>query len=259
MNPHNEYPGNRAADSSSYPPAGPRPAGPGTAPGYSPYPGQATYGQYPAYPYPQQKPFSTKAIVSMVMGGVSILFWPIGPVTSIVGIILGLLGMKESKEPGGTHRGWGLALGGLLTSAFMLLVSVALFGLMAWVFTMAEKESSRIQSERYDVDARADLLLIRDRLKLYAIENNNTLAPGGPVVREGWSVSYDENSPRVSGRLQVTDLVREVELDRLLSEYSLEVSGTTGATVRNTVTGTTIVLENVLDENVYRIEERGTR
>jgi hypothetical protein len=251
--PGNEYPGNRPVDSGSGfrapPPFAPPP------PGYAPYPPPPPYGMHP---YTPAKPFSTKAIVAMVMGGVSVLFWPLGPITGLVGVVLGVMGMKESKEPGGTHRGWGLALGGLLTSAFMLLVSVALIGLMVWVFTMAEEERTRRESQRYEVDARADLLLIRDRLKLYAIENKNSLAPGGPVVCDGWTVSYDENSPRVVGRLEIKDLVRAVELDHGIYEYSLELTGERGATVRNTTTGTTIVLKDALEE-AYTIEERGTR
>jgi hypothetical protein len=258
--PGNDYPGYRPADSGSGSRApAPRPVGPGIPPGYAPYPGQAPYGQYPPHPYPPQKPFSTKAIVAMVLGGVSVLFWPLGPLTGLAGVIFGVLGMKESKEPGGTHRGWGLALGGLLTSAFMFLVSIALFGLMVWVFSMAEENRTRMRTERHETEARADLMLIRDRLKLYAIENNNSLAPGGPVVRDGWSVSYDENSPRVIGIVKVSDLVREVELDRTLSEYSLELKGERGATVRNNTTGTTMTLPDVLNESNYEIEERGTR
>jgi hypothetical protein len=256
--PGGNYPGNRPFDAAPGRPLDPVQSGPqsrpaNVPPGYA-YPQGAPqpYGQQPMqppYPYMQPKPFSTKAIIAMVMGGVSVLMWPVAVVTGPIGAILGFLGMKESKEPGATHRGWGLALAGLITSGLMFLVALAMGALFIFVFAKIEEEQQQ-RSQRGEstakTEARADMELIRERMQLYAVENGNSLEAGGPVVRDGWASSYGNDAIKVKGRLQLKDLVHESELERPIWEYSLEVTGRHSATLRNSTTGTTMTITDIV-------------
>jgi hypothetical protein len=261
--PGGNYPGNR-------PPTGPQgrtfnPAPPGYPANTPPYPAAPGYPQAAPQPYGQQqlppqyaqmKPFSTKAIIAMVLGGVSV-FCLVAPLTGVAGGILGYLGMRESKEPGGTHRGWGLALAGLILSGVMFLAGVAYYGMVVFAFVTLEEQQQRHMTYVDESEARTDLTLIAERLQLYAIENGNSIQAGGPVVRDGWSSSYGNDASRVKDRLQLTDLVREMELERPLSEYSLEVTSRSTATVRNDTTGTTLIVTNAA-KNEWRIDQRST-
>ncbi|MCB9936290.1 MAG: DUF4190 domain-containing protein [Planctomycetes bacterium] len=209
----------------------------------------------PPYPYQQLQPFSVKAIISMVCGGVSVLFWPLGPLTGIAGTILGFLGMKESKQPGGTHRGWGLALAGLITSLIMFVISLGVYAIMGFAFTMAMDEQERMKSERMESRTRQDMDLIKERLKLYYIENSSSLEPGGPVVKDGWDGGlFPDNHPKVTGKLKLTDLVRATDLQNSLSEYSLEISGRQSAAISHTNSGARLIIDS-LDNDRWRYEE----
>lgn len=228
------------------PPGGNYPGNP-PQPGYQPYPQPAPnpYGHQrmqPQYGYTQVKPFSVKAIVAMVMGGVGFLMCPIGLVTGIVGGVLGYMGMRESKEPGATHRGYGLALAGLITSVFTFVASVGIAAFFAWAYMQAQELEKRNSTYLSTYDAENDLRVIAERLQLYAIENNRSLAPGGPIVRDGWSSGYDENSPRVQGKLKLTDLVGDYDLQLTVSEYTLEVTSSSAATVRHNGTGSKLIV-----------------
>lgn len=249
-------PQNPGAQSTPYPqnapqqPYPPRPAQP-QYPGAYPPPSQPygqSYGQQPAspYPYPQMQPFSTKAIISIVCGGVSVFFWPLGPLTGIGGLITGVMGMKESKQPGGTHRGWGLALAGTIISSLMLVVSLALIGLFVALFFMAAEQQEQRTTQRQENRARADFDVIKERMKLYFIENNKSLGPGGPVVKDGWEGGlFPENHPRVEGKLRLTDLVRETDLRGSLFEYQLDVTGAKSAVITHTASGATMTITDV--------------
>lgn len=108
-------------------------AGPGYAvpPGYSgppeypaPYTGGYGYGPDPYDPYRPAKPFGTngKAIAALTTSLVGLVFCG---VPSIVGLILGIVAMRETRRTG--QDGYGLALagvivGGLVTAGFVLYV-----------------------------------------------------------------------------------------------------------------------------------------
>lgn len=239
-----QYPG-------SYPPPGYPPQG-------QPY-GQP-YGQQPAapYPYPQMQPFSTKAIISIVCAGVSVFFWPLGPLTGIGGLITGFMGMKESKQPGGTHRGWGLALAGTIISGLMFLVSLGLIALMGFAFFMAAEQQDRFHAQAQENRSRADMELIKERMNLYFIENNQSLAPGGPVVKDGWEGGlFPENHPKVQGELKLTDLVREIDLQGSLSDYRLSITSTKSAEITHTSSGAKLVISDFKSDR-WRFEEGTT-
>jgi hypothetical protein len=225
----------------------PPPPGAGSYPGNRPVGAQDPYYQPPpaygvqgAYALRPQKPFSTKAIISMVLGGAGILLCPLGALTGPIGAIFGMLGMKESREHEGTHRGRGLALGGLVVSICAFLLSAALIGLIAvfvvFVAEQAEKErgerGQRYEKQRLADIADRDLELIEDKLYLYFIENNRSLLPGGPVVRghEGGGL-FPDDWPSVTEALTVSDLVESYELTNAVAEYSLDVRNATNAKV----------------------------
>ena len=235
-----------------------RPPYPGaTPPGYpppgAPYVPPQPYGQQSPMPpqYTQQKPFSTLAIVSMVMGGVSVFMWPLAPITGVVGAITGARGMKQSKQPQGTHRGWGLALAGVITSIAMFLIAVAAIAMFVFLFTRLDEQQRRERNTRFEhrTNSRVtdDLTLIRTRMQTYFIENGNSLAPGGPIVNDGREGLYPVDAPKVEDALTLHDLVRPDEFQRSIDEYTLVILGTSKATVVHVPTKTTLTINDLYD------------
>lgn len=107
---------------SGYPPPGPPP------PGYPPpYAGGYGYGGYD--PYAQVRPSGTngKAIGSLVTSLAGLFFCG---VPSVVGLILGVIAMRETKQTG--QEGYGMALAGVIVGAlsvvgWLLYVVVIIF------------------------------------------------------------------------------------------------------------------------------------
>lgn len=108
----------------------------GSAPYGQPTYGQPTYGQ-PGYPYNQGimgspvRPLGTNplAIASIICSTVGSFFCGIG---GIVGLILGIIAMKEIKKTG--QEGHGMALAGTIIGGiviFFLLVYIVFFGIFA--------------------------------------------------------------------------------------------------------------------------------
>jgi Domain of unknown function (DUF4190) len=96
---------------SSYPP----PPYPGSGypppPGYSQYPNANPYA-YDPYSPPRPPGTNGKAIGSLVTSLVGVLFCGL---PSIVGMILGVMAMRETKQTG--QEGYGLALAGVIVGA----------------------------------------------------------------------------------------------------------------------------------------------
>ncbi len=230
--PKPQYPGNRPSGASSYPGNAQQGGSPypGNQPG-APYPpAQQPYGAQPPMQYAQLKPFSTKAIIAMVMGGVSFLLNPIGVVLGPVGVVLGWLAMRESRQPDGTHRGWGLALAGLITSAVMFLLGVAMVIFFVWLFTFIAEEQEKENQRRVERQAESavdeDLNEIQRRLRFYYDENNRSLGTGGPVLKDGHPDGLlGDDWPRVNGELKLADLVSSYDLNNSLADYELQVTG----------------------------------
>lgn len=235
--PRQGYPGYGPQGASPYPPA----PGPVAAPYGAPPPG------YPPYQVQPSKPMSGKAIASLVCGLVSVFMWPLAVVGGPAALALGWMSMKETG-PHGDKGGRGLAIGGMIAGSLMFLVALAIGGVLIFAFTFAERQQSRIEAElaterqRY---ADSDLRLIRDRLNLYYIENNRSLKPGGPIVVDGWEGGlFDENSPRVTGKLELKHLVREDDLVQQMREYELVIEGDSKAKIRNRDKGRELVIED---------------
>ncbi|WP_067531867.1 DUF4190 domain-containing protein [Nocardia crassostreae] len=131
-----------------YPPPAPapaygQPAGGYQTPGYQ-QPGyqQPGYQQPGAYPQPgayqpygyQQQPMGTNgmAIASLIVSilGLSTMLFCFLPIGSLVGLILGAVGLNQVKQSG--QDGRGLALGGIWVGAAGLAIGVVL-----WVFVGA--------------------------------------------------------------------------------------------------------------------------
>jgi hypothetical protein len=113
------------------PPGYPPPGYPAAPPGYQPYAGGYPYGTDPYDPYRAMKPPGTngKAIGALATALAGLLFCGL---PSIVGLVLGVIAMRETKRTG--QEGYGLALsgaiiGGLVTAgwALYLLLIVGLY------------------------------------------------------------------------------------------------------------------------------------
>ncbi len=105
----------------------------GTAPQQPPPPGYGYPPQPPqGYGYPPQPPQSTnaKAVVSLVLGIVSMLFCFAGFIFGIAAIILSVLARKEiAAQPPGTTSSGGVAIGGLVTGIIGTVIWGAFTGL----------------------------------------------------------------------------------------------------------------------------------
>lgn len=119
------------------PPAGQPPTPGGQPPAYGQQPpayGEApAYGQYgppagydPNAAYGQAPRSSTKAIVSLVLAVVGLLFCPI--VFSVAAIILGVLARRDIDASGGLLKGRGLATAGLVVGVIGLVLGIILVG-----------------------------------------------------------------------------------------------------------------------------------
>lgn len=98
------------------PPAGDTPPPPG---GYPP-PAPGGYGQQP----PQN---NTKALISMILGIVSVVLGLCCGVVALAGIaaiVLGIIARKEIDQSQGTQKGSGMALAGIITGAIAILLFV---------------------------------------------------------------------------------------------------------------------------------------
>lgn len=209
-------------------------------PGYGPPPGYQApptpYGQaqpYGAQPYyPPRKPNSGKSIASLVCGVVSVFMWPFAVLAGPAGIVLGIMGLKETR-PDGPKGGRGFAIGGLITSAIMLVVALGVGAIIGGAAYYGAKQTEEHRQQR----TRADLELISTRLVQYAQENNGSLGPGGPVLSNSspYYATPQGNGAvavrRVTGTLALSDLVTDFELGGTLYDYDLQITGTTTATV----------------------------
>jgi hypothetical protein len=118
-----------------YPPPAPGyppPGYPGAPPGYQPYAGAYPYGTDPYDPYRSMKPPGTngKAIAALTTSLAGLVFCGL---PSIVGLILGVIAMRETRRTG--QDGYGLALGGVIVGGLVtvgwVLYFLLIFGLYA--------------------------------------------------------------------------------------------------------------------------------
>lgn len=109
-----------------YPP--PYPGAPPPGYGAAPYP---AYPAYPAYPgYPARPPGTNgKAIAALAtaLGGLICCGLP-----SIVGLVLGLLAMRETRRTG--QKGFGLAVAAVVISTLLIIVGVIYFALTTLLY-----------------------------------------------------------------------------------------------------------------------------
>lgn len=89
-----------------------------------PYGNQMPYGQQ--YPYPVARQTSGLAIASLAVSCASVV---ICPLISIVGIILGVIALKEC-EPHGQKVGRGMALAGIWVGVGLTVLTLAFIGLI---------------------------------------------------------------------------------------------------------------------------------
>jgi hypothetical protein len=117
-----------------YPPPAPGyppPGYPGAPPGYQPYAGAYPYGPDPYDPYRATKPPGTngKAIVALCTSLAGLVFCGL---PSIVGLILGVIAIRETRRTG--QDGYGLALGGVIVGGLVTVGWVLYFLLIIGLY-----------------------------------------------------------------------------------------------------------------------------
>lgn len=104
-------------------PGSPPPGYPPTPPGYPPYAGGYAYGTDPYDPYRSMKPPGTngKAITALACSLAGLVFCGL---PSIVGLVFGIIAMRETKRTG--QEGYGLALAGVIIGS-LVTVGIVLY------------------------------------------------------------------------------------------------------------------------------------
>lgn len=186
-------------------PAAPQPAYPPPQPGY---PQQAApYGQQAAY-YPQAKPTSVMAIISLVCAGLGLFTG----FSVLPGAIFGVLALRETG-PTGSKSGRGLAIAGTVVNSVFLALGLLL---VAIIFAGAASMSSQMEDM---ANVATDGSIITQRAQMYYIDKGD-LAGGGHRFIGGY-----KNADKTKGPLMVTDLVMQSELKMPIERYFLEVKG----------------------------------
>jgi hypothetical protein len=233
------YPGNSSEpDPYSQPRPRPHPGAPNYhGHGTQPYPQQPVYYPQPQPQFfPRQKPLSGLALGSLVTGIASVFFFPLGLISCLVGLGIGIRALRYTSRDGGTHRGRGIAVAGIWTNVgVFVFTGVAIFG-----FVMLVKHTSDMQSYPHYVqedwegqrlqDAKEDSRLIASRLETYYLRNDRSFGPGGPHL------SYDEQTP-VRGALGISHLVKGYELRTWQNEFDLVIENEHTARILHLPTG----------------------
>lgn len=223
---------NRAA----YPGYGPAQA-PSGQPGYPPQ-GPQPYGAPPGYAMAAAKPTSGKSLASIILMGISIFFWPVAIITGPAAFITGWLALKETA-PTGPKTGRGLAIAGMIGGSIMFLACIALGAVMVFAFALVGDAGKRMEEARAHEESRQaddDLKLIQERVKLYYVENNRSLEPGGPIVTDGGRHGlYSDKSPRVRDQLKLEDLVMSADLNKPMAFYELRLTGPKSVLIVSTI------------------------
>jgi hypothetical protein len=128
-------PGYSPPGAPGYPPPGapgyPPPGYQGAPPGHQPYPGAYPYGTDPYDPYRAMKPPGTngKAIAALATSVAGVLLCGL---PSIVGLVLGVIAMRETRRTG--QDGYGLALGGAIVGGLVTVGWVLYFLLIVGLY-----------------------------------------------------------------------------------------------------------------------------
>lgn len=109
----------------------------------------------------QKAPLSGLSLTSMILGIVSvvlILIFPGGAIiTGVVGLVMGIIGMRRTKNRQDGPRGRGFAVAGVVTSAIAVVGSVAMILMVVVLLTsLPEAEPDSI----VDIGGAAGILLL---------------------------------------------------------------------------------------------------
>jgi len=123
---------------------------------------------------PAQPKTSGMAIASLVLGIAGLCT---AGLTSIVGLILGIVALLKIGRSGGQMAGRGLALGGILSSAITLAIwlVVAAAGLLTWVGVSKAWEEATVRSQHLMMMGR--MRLLGQATKDYAAKNDDRFPP----------------------------------------------------------------------------------
>lgn len=200
----------------------------------------------PGYPLPgyvAPKPASGRAIASLVIGISNVVIGITAVIGAPVGLILGLMALKETG-PMGTRQGRGLAIGGIVLNGFGLLICIGLIAIFAAAIYTAEANRGVRNAATID----SDMYVIRNQLSNYYYANRESLGPGGPVQS---SNSY--RGPRVVGALDLRDLVDDYDLSGSVSDFTLNITGKKSAVIHHIRTGRELRITDISthSESIY--------
>lgn len=209
-------------------------------PPYGPPPGYYPHLPYPTPPAPRAT--SGLAVASVVCGIASFVFCFGAPLFAPLGLILGGVALKQSD---GTvvRRGRSFAVAGVVLNAFGLVVAgLVLFYASTQLYTAQANESVR-QAGKVD----EDMYFIEERLRTYWRANGDSFGSGGPRLAGEKSrfARPAANAPKVSGTLQVSDLVVQDDLMHPLNNFSISATGPKSAVIRHAPSGRELRISNI--------------
>jgi hypothetical protein len=208
--------------------------------GYAPPPG---YPMYPMPGYVPAKPRSGRAIASLVLGVSNIVLGITAVIGAPVGLILGVMALKDTG-PMGTRQGRGLAIGGIALNAFGLLIVAGLILIFAAAIYTADANKGVRNAAVVD----QDMYVIGDKLRTYYYANKQSLGPGGPVQS-----TNGYRGPKVVGTLDLPDLVDDYDLTGNVADFTLTITGKKSATVHHIRTGRELRITDIStrSETIY--------
>ncbi|CAG0988423.1 hypothetical protein PLCT2_02327 [Planctomycetaceae bacterium] len=208
-------------------------------PYYAPPPYGPPQGYYPPT---APKPLSGLAVASVVCGIANPVICVGAPFFAPLGLALGGIALKQT-DGSRSHRGRGLAIAGVVLNAFGLVIAgLVLFYFSTQLYT-AQANESVLQAGKID----EDMYFIQERLRTYWRANGDSFGSGGPRLAGEKSrfARPAANAPKVTGTLQVSDLVVQDDLMHPLNDFSISATGPKSAVIRHAPSGRELRISNI--------------
>jgi Tfp pilus assembly protein PilE len=157
------------------------------------------------------------AIASLIIGILSILTLSLGLVGAIVGIVLGIIALKKVNANPEMYSGKGFAVGGIITSAFSIILGVGVLVIAVSNYYNAP----RMANEANTIEM---LKTIRTAQARYALSHNGQFGTPNQLVEAGFvDKSFVGERPIISGYVYDWKIVSKTTKETM-SFYSINAN-----------------------------------